>query len=73
MRLYAVSVPIAGFATVVVEADSPESARELALENLDEPEVTWDFFETLCQGNVLYASRYNEIEVHEVDAEEHGE
>lgn len=71
MKEYIVSIPIAGYKHVGVVANSPEEAERLAWDNPEEGELEYEYFEQLCKGNVLYASRYNEVNVYEVgDADE---
>ena len=68
MKRYTVSVPIAGFISVDVEAENEEEAikkalksEELKLENCEE----WETFKQLCEGNILHASHYNKPDVYE--------
>lgn len=69
---YLVSVPIAGSATFEVDAADPRAAKAKVWEVIDagaEPDVEWEYFETICEGNVLHASQ-NEVEVHKARASE---
>lgn len=62
---YYVSIPIAGTATFEVEAANAKAAKKKVwdvVESDAEPDVEWEYFETLCDGNVLHAS-VNEIAV----------
>lgn len=67
VKSYAVSIPITGTATVVVEAPDGETAKEAAWKAIDdgqEPEVTWEYAEQIVKGNVFYGMQ-NEIDVSE--------
>ena len=60
MKKYIVSIPVAGAFHVEVEASSSDEAKEKAWEkvNADGTEagyLEWEFYDTLAEGNVLYA------------------
>ena len=62
---WCVSIPIAGTATFIVEAADEEEAKARAWEAVDdgtEPDVEWEYFDSICDGNVLHVSQ-NEVEV----------
>lgn len=69
-KTYCVIIPIAGSITIDVEADDEDGARDAAWEKISEEgekagDVTWEYFDKLTSGNVLYAP-INEVEVDEV-------
>lgn len=68
MNTYRVSIPIAGSASFEVEAASAREAKKKVWEVLEEgvePEVEWEYFETICDGNVLHPLM-NEVEVQRI-------
>ena len=63
MSKYNVSIPIAGSIAFQVEASSEKEAIEIAFQtDIEEGDVEWEMYETLCQGNVL-SPRQNKIEI----------
>ena len=69
MARYQVLIPITGYISVEVEADSEDQARETAFESEDltlENIQNWECHEKVVQGNVCYAVQ-NEIEVELID------
>ena len=65
LKSFVVSIPIAGSVTFDVEAVDEASAKAKAwakIEDGEKGEVTWEFFETLVDGNCLNAPQ-NEVEV----------
>ena len=66
-KLYAVSVPVVGYAYKEVEAENEKEALELALEDgfcLDEVEDL-EMYEKIIEGNVCY-TRHIEADVYEL-------
>lgn len=64
-RTFVVSIPIAGTVSFEVEAEDEETAKAAAwakIEGGEDGEVTWEFFETLVDGNCLNVPQ-NEVEV----------
>lgn len=69
MAKYLVTIPMAGYVQIEVEAEDESSAESAAFEagaTFDDI-VEWDIYKKLTRGNVLYAPM-NEIEVEEYDA-----
>ena len=65
MKEYCVSVPIAGYAIVTVEAESEEQAIEQALHDVVlEDMEEWEALHHICEGNVFYGPM-NDIEAEE--------
>jgi len=67
MKTYEVEIPIAGSICIEVEAEDREAAIKAAWESIDingegAGEITWEYYEQITRGNVLYAP-LNEIEV----------
>lgn len=66
MTEYCVSVPIVGFAVVVVDAENKKEAIEKALEDVELSDVEeWDPVEEIVSGNCLNFSTPNKIVVEE--------
>ena len=66
-KIYGVSIPVAGFAYVEVEADNEEEAGSKALGEVDMSKIEeWDVYRILVEGNVLYAP-LNRMDVEHVD------
>lgn len=64
MRLYSVTVPIAGHAFVEVEAESEESAKEKAFNSVLLTDIkSWEPLEKFNQGNVCFCPDPWEVEV----------
>jgi hypothetical protein len=64
MRIYAVTVPIAGHAYMIVEAENEHEAKEKALAECSIDLVeNWEPLEQFNQGNVCYCPQPWEIEV----------
>lgn len=64
MRTYAVTLPIAGHAYVVVDAEDEKDAIEQALNTVELKHIeTWEALEQFQQGNVSYCPRPWQIEV----------
>ena len=67
MKNFAVSVPIAGFIYIEVEAENEEEAKQKAFESdagvrdIEE----WDMHEKIVEGNIFHGS-LNEIEIEEI-------
>ena len=61
MKDYFVRLPMAGIASVQVEADSEEEAiekamlSEITIDNFEE----WDVFGSICTGNVCHAPLFD--------------
>lgn len=60
MKKYIVSIPVAGAFHVEAEASSSDEAKEKAWEKLNADgteagDLEWEFYDTLAEGNVLYA------------------
>ncbi|MFA5054528.1 MAG: hypothetical protein WC565_10735 [Parcubacteria group bacterium] len=57
MSRYIVTMPLTGFVSLYVEAESPKAAISAFWENENIPEMPdeWDFCEHICQGNVCFA------------------
>lgn len=68
-KLYKITMPIAGSAYGEVEAESENEALELFYDlDQGEMEIQWEYYETLCGGNVLYTP-WNKVEVEEEELE----
>lgn len=67
---YEVKLPVAGYAMVSVEADTPEKAVEKAFEEctLDNIEE-WEAFRKIIRGNVFYGN-CNDVSVFDEDNKE---
>lgn len=57
MRLFAVTLPVCGYAVVEVEAEDEKSAIEAAFgADITKAHIEeWDVYRHIAQGNVLYA------------------
>jgi hypothetical protein len=65
MKEYCVTVPICGYAVVVVEAENEKDAKKKALEDVDISDIeSWDALEEIVSGNCFNGPQ-NEIEVEE--------
>jgi hypothetical protein len=52
MKEYCVSVPIAGYAVIVVEAEDEDGAIEKALDEVSLSNIeSWEALEHICEGN----------------------
>lgn len=56
MKQYEVTLPIAGHAYLTVEAESPEKAIEMALEEVKEVD-SWEALKQFHQGNICHCPR----------------
>lgn len=72
MKKYVVSVPLAGYVSIEVEAKNAEAAKDAAWDKIHDgaaskpdADITWEFFETIAEGNCCSAP-LNEISVDEV-------
>lgn len=55
MGKYLVIVPVAGHASIEVEADGPDEAEALAFEKLGPEHLDdWEFLQSFHDGNVCY-------------------
>lgn len=69
MKKYFVEIPITGYVSVEIEANSKEEAIEKAWESPDlslDNVVEWEAHEYISKGNVSYAVR-DEIDVYSED------
>ena len=69
MKKYFVEIPITGYVSVEIEANSKEEAIEKAWESPDlslDNVVEWEAHAYVSKGNVLYALR-DEIDVYSED------
>ena len=69
MPKYLVTIPICGSATVEVEAENEEEAKELALESEqvnDFDRIEYDVVEHIVEGNFFFG-RCNSIDIQEAD------
>ena len=65
MKEYCVSVPIAGYAVIVVEAEDEDGAIEKALSECKLSDIeSWEALEHICQGNCFYGPM-NDLEIEE--------
>jgi len=65
LKEFCVSVPIAGYAVVVVDAESEDEAKKKALESVTlEDMESWEALEQIVEGNCFYGPM-NKIEVEE--------
>ena len=61
MKTYAVTIPIAGFAYIEIEAGSKGEAKEKAFNDITKEHIEeWDCYEHICSKNVLH-NRVNPI------------
>lgn len=66
MTEYIITIPIAGYVTMSVEAANKEDAIDEAFQNASLNDIDeWDVYSQIVEGNVLYAPQ-NEVEVEEV-------
>lgn len=64
MREYEITIPIAGHAIVVVEADDEESATQKAFENVSMKDIEdWEPLEAFNNGNVCNCPGPWEVEI----------
>jgi hypothetical protein len=67
MTKYIITIPIAGYVTMSVEAENEEDAideafQEASLDDIDE----WDVYSQIVEGNILHAPQNSvEVEVRE--------
>ena len=67
LRTFAVTLPIAGHAYVMVEAENEEAALEAAFNEVTIDNIeTWEAVERFNQGNVCYCPHPWEAEVIEL-------
>lgn len=65
MTEYCVSVPICGYAVVMIEAENEKEAIEKAIENVDLSDMeSWEALEHVVEGN-CFNGPLNDIEVEE--------
>ena len=65
MTEYCVSVPICGYAVVMIEAENEKEAIEKAIENVDLSDMeSWEALEHVTEGN-CFNGPMNDIEVEE--------
>ena len=66
MNIYGVSIPIAGFAYIEVEAETEEAAIAEAFEKITIDHIEeWDCHKAITKGNVFYGS-LNALKVEEL-------
>jgi len=64
MRLWSVTMPIAGHAFLEVEAETEEQAREMAFNTVTFDHVEkWEALEQFNQGNVCYCPSPWQVEI----------
>lgn len=67
MRVYAVTIPIAGHAFMEVEANNEEEAIEIAMDSVSIGDVeNWEPLEQFNQGNVCYCPAPWEVEAEDL-------
>lgn len=72
MRIYSVTVPIAGHAIVEVEADSEEEAIEKAIGEVTREHLEgWEPLQQFNRGNVCYCPHPWEAEAEDLGEAEH--
>lgn len=70
-KLWGVTVPIAGHAYKVVEADTEEEAIEIALNEVELTDLEgWEAIETFTEGNVCYCPHPWRIEARDETPDE---
>lgn len=68
MKIYEVTVPIAGHAILEVEAENEEAAIEQALERVERDDIEeWEALRQFHRGNVCYCPQPWKVEAREVD------
>lgn len=66
MRVYSVTIPIAGHLFVEVEAESAEQAIAKAHEDYDPKDAQWETLDRFNSGNVCYCPSPWEIQVEDM-------
>lgn len=69
MKIFNITIPIAGHANIEVMAETREEAIEMAVNDSD-PEVSWEYLERFHEGNVCHCPIPWEMEIEEMEIEE---
>ena len=68
MGKYLVIVPVAGHASIEVEADSPAEAEALAFERLGPENLEdWEFLQSFNEGNICHCPSPWEVVVEDLE------
>ena len=68
MPKFLVTIPIAGFVSTEIEADSESLAREIALEqSFDNSDIVeWSIYDALMKSNLCQVNGPHEVEIEEI-------
>lgn len=70
MKEYTVTIPLAGHATVIVQAENEKEAKEKAFQSdISNNDITWELLNQFSKGNVCYCPSPWSVDV-ETDGEE---